>query len=120
MTPNTIIFYILIIASLVFVHLSLLTRSIFLLSIQFTCLAAAMFMLTTPFHRIAARRLWAKYSDDAEWEYADTVDDYCAEYNVRLEIYGYNFWGFGVISAGEKEITHIECDCPNGKTLEIV
>lgn len=108
------------IASLVFGNLCALTKSVFLFSIQFACFASALFMLTTPFQRVAARYLWKKYGDDAEWEYVDTVDDYCAEYNVRLEIYGYNFWGFGVISAGEKEITHIECDCPNGKTLEIV
>jgi hypothetical protein len=88
--------------------------------VQFALLAAAVFTLTPAYHKLVARHLWNKYWTDAEWEHADTVDQYCAEYNITLEVYGYFYTGNGYVTAGEKEIDHIACVCPDGSTVNIL
>ena len=123
MTQNKT-FYVIIVLSVIVGSVSLFMdstawRVVFAL-VQFALFCLAIFTLSPAYHRIMARWLWDEYWTDAEWEHADTVDPYCAEYNITLEVYGYFYTGDGYITAGEKEIGHITCICPDGSTVNIM
>lgn len=67
-----------------------------------------------------AELIWNNAGQDAQWDPYDRVDAYDIECNVSLEIAGYKFEGWGVISCGEKIPQKIECAMPNGETIRII
>ena len=66
-----------------------------------------------------ANALWDQLGRHADWERYDKVDDYVWESNVRLDVDGFSFSGWGQEVGDDKEIMELNCTLPDGREIKI-
>ena len=67
-----------------------------------------------------ALETWNRHAHEAQWDKYDQPDEHCAECNILLAVENLTFEGYGVITAGEKEVVELSCTTADGKTYDLI